>query len=113
MKKLINYLALAFGLLFMWAAYVQLNDPDAGLWILIYFVAALASFLMAIKRLPYWAAFVLAIVYGVLAIVYWPDAFEGVRIGEGDITNIERGRESLGMGITAILFIFFGITSKK
>ncbi len=112
MKKFINYLAFALTLLFVWAAYVQLNDPDAGLWIALYLVAAAGTFLFAINRLPYWVGFLLAILYAVLAVIYWPESYEGVRIGGGDIDNIERGRESLGMGITALIFLILGIARR-
>ena len=108
MNRFFNYLAFALTVLFVWAAYVQLNDPDAGLWIALYLAAAVGTFLFAINRIPYWVGFLLAIIYGALAIVYWPEAFEGVRIGSGDIDNIERGRESLGMGITALIFLILG-----
>jgi hypothetical protein len=112
MNKLINYLGFALTLLFVWAAYVQLNDPDAGLWVALYLLAAAGTFLFTINRVPYWVGFLLAILYAGLAVYYWPDAYEGVKIGGGDINNIERGRESLGMGITALIFLIFGIARR-
>ena len=45
-----------------------------------------------------------------LATVFlWPDQFEGFTIGEGDIENIERGREAVGMLIVAVVFLIFSL----
>lgn len=95
--------------LFVWAAYVQLNDPDPGTWIPIYLTAAAGSLLFAFGKLKSWVALLLAIAYVVGAFLYWPDAFEGVRFGERGMANmnIERGRESLGLAITALVFFFY------
>lgn len=93
---------------------MQLNDPDAGIWIGIYLAAAIGALLYGLNRLPKAASLLLALAFGGLAVAFWPDAFEGVTIGGGDITNIERGRESLGMAITAIFFLlFWGFPPKK
>ena len=113
MKKLLKLLGFVLTLLFLWAAYVQFNDPDAEWWIALYLLAALGTLLFSLNRLPYWVGIIMAVVYGILAIVYWPETFEGVQIGGGDISNIERGRESLGMGITAVVFLLLGFAAKK
>jgi hypothetical protein len=113
MRNVLKYLSFLFFVLFLWAAFVQLNDPDAGMWIGIYLVAAMGTLLNGLGRLPKGISLGLAIAFGGLAVAFWPDAFEGVTIGGGDIDNIERGRESLGMAITALLFLLLGVFSQK
>lgn len=39
----------------------------------------------------------------------WPEKFEGITIGNGDIVNIERGRESLGLLIVAIVMLIYAL----
>lgn len=95
--------------LFLWAAYVQLNDPDPGTWVPIYGAAAAGSLLFAFGKLKPWVALLLAIAFAVGAFLYWPESFEGVNFGEKGMANmnIERGRESLGLAITALVFFFY------
>ena len=114
MIQVLKYLSFLLSALFLWAAYVQLNDPDSWVWIGIYGVASLGSLFYGLGRLPQWASLILALAYGGLAVAFWPDVFEGVTIGGGDITNIERGRESLGMALCALFFlVFWGFPQKK
>lgn len=113
MKKISKILAYVLALLFLWAAYVQLNDPDSGWWIALYLIAAVGALLYGLGRFPFWMGIALAVLYAALAVVYWPETYEGVSIGGGDIGNIERGRESLGMGITALIFLFLGVAARK
>ncbi len=113
MKSFIRILPLLFTVLFVWGAYVQYNDPDALSWIAIYVVAALASLLFYLNKLPFLVALVLGIVYLILAISSWPDQFEGVTIGQGDIVNIERGREALGVLILSVVLFAYAIELKR
>lgn len=109
MKTFLKILAIIFALLFIAAAVVQYNDPDAVKWYLIYGLAALASILFALGRLKFlWALFLFGFFIG-FAIYSWPAKFEGVTIGEGDIVNIERGREALGLLIAALAMGIYGI----
>ena len=96
MKSLFKILALVFTILFIYAAAVQYNDPDAFIWYIIYGIAALASVLFFLGKLNYNLAALLCVVYLIATLWNWPDQFEGVTIGEGDIDNIEKGREALG-----------------
>jgi hypothetical protein len=113
MKTLFKILSLIFTLLFLWAGYVQYNDPDAYLWYAIYGSAALASLLFFFGKLPWMAAMVLFVAYFVGAIMDWPARFEGVTIGEGDIKNVEEGREALGLLICALLMLGYAWRAKK
>ncbi|UJH66941.1 transmembrane 220 family protein [Allomuricauda sp. SCSIO 65647] len=109
MKNFFKILALVFTGLFIWAAAVQHNDPDSLHWYLLYGMAALASLLFILGNLRFlWAVFLFGFYIG-FAIYYWPEKFEGVTIGEGDIVNIERGREALGLGITALIMLIYAV----
>ncbi|MEM9000065.1 MAG: transmembrane 220 family protein [Bacteroidota bacterium] len=112
MKILFKTISLVFALFFVWAAVVQHNDQDAMQWYAIYGMAALASVLFALGRLKLLWAILLCVFYMVFAIYSWPKKFEGVSIGEGNIVNIERGREALGLIIAGILMLVYAIGIK-
>ncbi len=106
-KKILGYV---MALLFVYAAVVQYNDPDALLWIVLYAIAAVASILFAQGKLKFsWAA-ILVLVFLVIAIYHWPKEFEGVALKDGMKTiNIELGRESLGMGIASLTMLVYAL----
>lgn len=107
MNGFFKILGFVFALLFAWAAYLQNNDTDAMRWYAIYGMAALASLLFAMGQLRFvWAVF-LAVFYMGFAIYVWPEEFEGVTVGEGDIINIERGREALGLLIASFVMLIY------
>lgn len=109
MKSFFKFFAILMVVLFLWAAYVQLNDPDTLTWVVIYGVAALGSLLFILGRLPYWVSLLLGIAYLVGAFMFWPETFEGVQFEDMEMktVNVERGRESLGMGIAALVFLIY------
>lgn len=107
MQTFFKLLSVVFAILFLWAAYVQYNDPDALLWYMVYGLAALASLLFYLKKLNFMVALILFVGYLIGAYVVWPIKFEGVSIGEGDITNIERGREALGLLIMSGVMLVY------
>ncbi len=112
MKLFFKILAFLFALLFLWGAAVQYNDPDSMKWYAIYGMGALASLLFTFDRLKFlWALFLFGFYLG-YSIYNWPDAFEGVTIGEGDIVNVERGREALGTLILAIVMLMYAVRVK-
>ncbi|MEN1784286.1 MAG: transmembrane 220 family protein [Bacteroidota bacterium] len=96
-------------LLFFASAVVQFNDPDALRWVFIYGVGGVFSLLFVFGKLKLSWAILLFCFYLGLSLYSWPDTFEGVTIGEGDIVNIERGREALGMLLAAALMLGFVI----
>jgi Ca2+/Na+ antiporter len=117
MNGLKKILGIVFGLLFIYAAAVQFNDPDSTLWIVLYALAAFASFLFAFGRLKILWPIILMLVYAGYAIYSWPEQFEGVALQDGMKTlNIELGRESLGMAISAVVMLIYVLmlrTGKK
>jgi energy-coupling factor transporter transmembrane protein EcfT len=96
-------------LVFVFFCLVQYNDPDPYLWIPIYLVPI---FLIWHKGKP--SKFYLTIIgllYFLWAINQFPPSWEGLTLNELGMktVNIELGRESLGLGFTAIcvwLFLF-------
>ena len=112
MKPLFKFLALIFAILFIIAAYVQWNDPDATLWYFVYGIAALASILFFLNKLNFVIALILAILYLVGTIALWPEKWEGLSIGGGDIDNIERARESLGLLITGLVMLIYAVQKR-
>lgn len=85
-------------------AIVQVNDPDPIHWILIYLFT---GFLIAYKPVQrnkalYWSVSLVLILW---AIDLFPSQWEGVLLNEMGMKtlNIELGRESLGLTISALL----------
>lgn len=101
MKVFFTIFVAVFAVLFMWGAYLQNNDPDAFLWYLIYGSASLACVSFIVKKLNLQIAYLFAVAYLIGAFFSWPEQFQGVEIGGGDISNIEHAREALGLLINA------------
>lgn len=99
-------------MLFVIAAYVQWNDPDATLWYFIYGIAALASILFFMGRLSFVVALILGLLYISGTVFLWPEKWEGLSIGDGDVVNIERARESLGMLITGLVMFVYAVRQR-
>lgn len=110
MKLFLKIFGIVFAALFIYAAVVQYNDPDAVKWYVYYGAAALMSILFAFDRLRLLWVLALFFFYGYMTFQTWPAKFEGVTIGEGDIVNIERGREALGLGIAAVVMLVYLVT---
>lgn len=115
MKAIFKLLALVFLGMFLYALYVQINDPDATLWYFIYGIAALASILFLMNKLPFSIAVILFLGYVVGCALFWPEQYEGLSLAEGNVKNIEEGREAVGMLITAgIMMLYaFGVKANK
>ncbi|PCJ93253.1 MAG: hypothetical protein COA50_14575 [Flavobacteriaceae bacterium] len=109
MSKFFKILGMVFTVLFIYAAVVQYNDPDALLWCAIYGLAALASILFSMDRLNLLSAVVLTIGCFIGVFVSWPEQYEGIVIGEGNIVNIEKGREALGLLIVAVAMLVYAL----
>lgn len=96
-------------LFFLMAIAVQYNDPDALLWMAIYALAGMATLFFLLGKLPLFAPLVLAIGYIIGGIMSWPDVFEGIQGVMGDNNNIEKGREALGLFISAVLMLVLAL----
>lgn len=112
MKNFFKIFALIMTVLFIVAAYVQWNDPDAVLWYFIYGIAALASVMFFYGRLSFIVALILGLLYIAGTVVLWPEKWEGLTLGSGDVENIERARESLGLLITGIVMLIYAVRKR-
>jgi len=112
-NRIPRMIALVFALLFVAAAILQYNDPDPLIWMLFYGTAAVSSFLFYVNRLPPLLGVLLGIIYVIAALWVWPEKFEGVLIGSGDLRNIEQGREALGLIILGVVMWFLAWQSKS
>ena len=111
--RTVRIVALLFALLFTSAAIVQYNDPDPIIWILFYGIAAVCCLLFFANRFPPILGLILGILYLGGAVWVWPAKFEGLGLGSGDIENIERGREALGLIIVAGVMFFLAWQSRS
>ncbi|MEM9143109.1 MAG: transmembrane 220 family protein [Bacteroidota bacterium] len=107
MNKFFSIFGWVFGWLCILSALLQYNDPDPLMWMVIYGIMALVSFAFAMGRLSFFLPLVLGIL-GIAGFIYFfPEKFEGFRIGSGDIKNIEEGREAFGLLILAgVMFLY-------
>tara|TARA_R110002049_G_scaffold309155_1_gene517699 strand:+ start:15458 stop:15805 length:348 start_codon:yes stop_codon:yes gene_type:complete len=112
MKVFFKFFSFIFFVFFTYAVCVQWNDPDAVIWYVIYGIAALASIIFFFNKLPFWAGITLFVIYFLGVFIDWPSQFQGVKIGEGDIKNIEEGRESLGLLIAAIVMLVYAVRTR-
>ncbi len=113
MRKGIKIFSLVFSLLFFSAAVLQWNDPDALVWTVLYGIAALVSLLYYFGKRHFWITLILGVVYLILAVFLWPDQWEGINLAEGNVANIERARESLGLIITAFVMFLYAVFKQK
>lgn len=112
-----KYISLLLFLMFLLFAGWQYNDPDPILWIPIYGIAAYCAWNSFKGHINKEMLIVLAIISIAAAINSWTQmtAWEGV-ITEGlsmKTMNQELARESLGLGICGISFLYFLIIGKK
>ena len=107
MKIFFKIFAFAFGLLFVFSAVLQYNDPDPFIWILIYGTAAVVSFWFVWKSISFRVPLLLGI-FGLMGFFYmFPKNFQGFAIGDGDIATVEEGREAFGLLIIALVMFAF------
>lgn len=96
-------LSIVFGVLFVFFAALQYNDPDPQVWIPIYGFAALACLMAYTGVGRPWFFILMAAIYLLAAVYQWPPVFHGFSFGEGmrDM-NIEEARESGGLAICTV-----------
>ena len=113
-------------LLFMAFAFVQINDPDHVLWILIYGIMATLSIMAIFQYYP--RKFIIGVLalylaYGLYTLIYHPGVLECLQSeNKSDIFDdvkkmenlyIEESREFLGLVICITVLIFFLMRSLK
>ncbi len=111
-----KYIYIISGIIFLLCAAVQYNDPDPGVWMAIYGVAAIVSFQGVRHYLPSWTYLVLFLIFTAGAVSQWPPHFEGLFFNELATMrnmNIEEARESLGLGICAFAMLLFYLLERR
>jgi hypothetical protein len=119
--RILNFI---LALMFLAFAFVQINDPDPVVWILIYGAMATISIMAIFKYYPrkfMIAALVVYLAYGVYTLIYhrgvleWlqsenkSDIFDDVKKMEN--LYIEESREFLGLMICIGVLIFYMVRS--
>lgn len=115
MKCFFKVFSWVFTILFLISAILQYNDPDPLLWIVIYGIAALVTLGFIFNKVSVRIPFIVGL-FGIIGFVYlFPEKYEGLVVGMGDIKNIEEARESFGLLIIALVMflIAFGIRFKN
>jgi hypothetical protein len=114
---MMKYISLALFLIFLLFTGWQYNDPDPILWIPIYGIAAYCAWKSFKGQSNSEMLIVLAVISTAAAINSWTQmtAWEGVITGTISMKthNQELARESLGLGICAVSFLFFWVSKKK
>jgi hypothetical protein len=95
-------------LLFLWAASVQLNDPDPLVWIGVYVVAAALSALTPWGRLPWWVSAAWAAPVG-----GWSLWLAARVLGQQPLFDSEEGREMMGLAILALWALAQAAVARK
>ncbi|MES2795185.1 MAG: transmembrane 220 family protein [Bacteroidota bacterium] len=111
-----KYISFLLFLVFLLFAGWQYNDPDPVLWIPIYGIAAYCAWQSFKGQSNDEMLIVLTVISFAAAINSWSQmtAWEGV-VTEGlsmKTVNQELARESLGLGICSVSFLFFFLVKK-
>jgi uncharacterized membrane protein len=109
MKTLFKILSFLFAVLFIVSAALQYNDPDPIIWILIWGISAIISFLFFLNKI----SFIITMIAGVLSFIgflyLYPSNFQGFNLKDGDREIIELGREAFGLLIIAVVMFMYTI----
>ncbi len=113
--------AAVFALLFLFAAIVNFNDPDALVWIALYGAAAVVSAWRALSRTgPHWVVpAAVGLVAAAWAATYAPRVFG--KVGWGEMTSawemkntrIEEGREFWGLMIVVVAMLLLAVVRPR
>jgi hypothetical protein len=119
-NKIINFL---LAIMFLIFAFLQLNDPDPVIWILIYGVMAVVCVLAMFNYYNRIALISLLIFYTIYSFFYIPGVKEWLaqddkaqlfdNLAKMEHPFIEESREFLGLTINVIVLVFYLIRLRK
>ncbi len=109
MNTVIKILGIIFGILFLVSAGLQYNDPDSLVWIVIWGIAGIITLGYTFNRIRLSVPLITGIAALIGFFYIYPEQFEGFEIGQGDIKNIEEGREAYGLLIISIVMLSMAI----
>jgi Transmembrane family 220, helix len=118
--RIVNFLLAVMFLVF---AFVQVNDPDPIIWILIYGAMAVLAIMAIFEFYPRKFLIGLLIVFVLYSLVYWRGVLEWFQqddksllfddVAKMQYPYIEEAREFLGLMICIIVLAFYLIKSRR
>ena len=118
--RIVNFILAIMFLLF---AFVQINDPDPVIWILIYGAMAVLSIMAIFEFYPTKFTIGLLVLYILYSFVYIPGVLEWLRqenkamlfddVAKMQHPYVEEAREFLGLVICIIVLIVFVIRARR
>ncbi|MGC1244436.1 MAG: transmembrane 220 family protein [Chryseosolibacter sp.] len=118
--KILNLL---FAILFIVFAFVQINDPDPVVWILIYGAMAVTCILAAFRQYYYPLLIGLLVIYAAYSFVFFPGVVEWLHSADksllfDDIAKmqypyIEESREFLGLSICMFVLLMHMLQARR
>ncbi|MGK7397913.1 MAG: transmembrane 220 family protein [Candidatus Cyclobacteriaceae bacterium M3_2C_046] len=107
MATIPKIISIIIGILFLFFAAFQYNDPDAMLWIGIYGIAGLIGLAVAFDKLSKSVVIAALLAYLIGAIAQWPQKYEGITFSMSQSIYIEQARESLGLMLCFLAMVYF------
>jgi len=118
--KIVNFI---LAIMFLAFAFVQINDPDPAIWILIYGAMAVLAIMAMFEYYPKKFLIGLVVLYLAYSIYYFPGVREWLRhdnksqlfdnVAKMEYRYIEESREFLGLMICVAVLIFYIVRSRK
>jgi len=118
--RIVNFILAVMFLVF---AFVQINDPDPVIWILIYGAMAVLSIMAIFNFYPRKFIIGLLVVYVLYSIVYIPGVLEWLKqddksllfddVAKMQYPYVEEAREFLGLMICVIVLVGFIIRARR
>lgn len=116
--RIVNFI---LAVMFLTFAFVQVNDPDPVIWILIYGAMAVLSIMAIFEFYPKKFLIGLLVLYGIYSLVYIPGVLEWLKqdnkallfddIAKMQHPYIEESREFLGLIICISVLVFYLVRS--
>lgn len=106
-----RYIALFFAVVFIWFAYLQLNDPDPVLWVVLYLIPVYVSLMTFFRKTNLELLIVLSVLYTSYAInswlqmTQWEGFFTEGSGMEMKSVNQELAREAIGLMICVAAYL--------
>lgn len=118
--RVFNFL---LALMFLVFAFIQVNDPDPAIWILLYGAMAVVCVMAVFEFYNRKLLFALAMLYGVYCYFLWPGVSEWLQQDDRSVLfddvmkmehlYIEESREFLGLAISLVVVLFYIVRSYR
>ncbi len=115
-----KYLYISLSIIFVLFALVQLNDPDPAIWVGVYLLTAVFSFLAFRQKFHPLPTLVFMILCAIWAIILFPSSFtewwqleEEAQTLKMKMPGIEEARESMGLLICVAALLIIWIKGRK